>query len=101
MRLKRTVVTGMICAASLAAAAPAHAKAGNGHGKAQRCIAAQNGKHNGFTCETSSGVVRGRCPDGYFAVAGAFDPLADANGNEIVCQSYSSESWVDDDPRGN
>jgi hypothetical protein len=100
MRLNRTFVTGMICTAWLASAAPAQAKS-DSHGKSQRCVAAQNGKHNGFTCDTGSGVVRGRCPDGYFAVAVAFDPAADVNGNGVVCQSMTDESWVDDDPRGN
>lgn len=100
MRFPRTLVTGMICAASLAAAAPAQAKS-DSHGKSQRCQAAQNGRHNGFVCETSTGIVRGRCADGYFATPAAYAPDADLNGNEIVCQSFTEQSWVDDDPRGN
>ncbi|MDQ3936039.1 MAG: hypothetical protein M3340_15565 [Actinomycetota bacterium] len=97
MRLNRTLATGIACAVSLAVAGPAQAKAGNGHGKVQRCESAQNGKHNGFTCTTSTGAqVRGRCADGYFAAAAAFDPAADVNGNGVVCQSFAGESWVDD-----
>ena len=99
MRLKHILATGMICTASLAAAGPAHAKADNSHGKVQRCQSAQNGKHNGFVCETSTGAVRGRCADGYFAVASPFDPAADANENGVICQSSSAESWIDDEGR--
>jgi hypothetical protein len=88
MRLKALIATGIVCTASFAAAAPVHAKSDNGHGKVQRCQAAKNGKHNGFTCETSSGeTTDAQCPAGYSAMPTRFAPEADANANGIICRS--------------
>jgi hypothetical protein len=88
MRVKALIATGIVCTASFAAAGPVHAKSDNGNGKIQRCEAAQNGKHRGFSCETSSGEsVVVQCPAGLFPVAMRFDPASDLNGNGIICRS--------------
>jgi hypothetical protein len=88
MRLKALIATGIVCTVSFAAAAPVHAKSDNGHGKVQRCQAAKNGKHNGFTCETGGGeTTAGQCPSGFNAMPMRFDPTADANANGIICRN--------------
>jgi hypothetical protein len=87
MRLKALIATGIVCTASFAAAGPVHAKSDNGHGKIQRCEAAKNGKHNGFTCETGGGgSVDVQCAGGLSPVASRFDPVADENANGIICR---------------
>ena len=88
MRLKALIATGIVCTASFAAAGPVHAKPDNGHGKVQRCQAAQNGKHNGFTCETSGGnTTATQCPAGYLAMPSQFGIAADLNRNGIICSA--------------
>ena len=93
MRLKALIATGIVCTASFAAAGPVHAKSDNGNGKVQRCEAAKNGKHNGFTCETDTGTtVNVQCPAGFIPVAMRFDPSADLNGNAIICKSGNASA---------
>ena len=88
MRLKALIATGIVCTASFAAAGPVHAKSDNGHGKVQRCQAAQNGKHNGFTCETTGGESTDvQCAGGYTAAISRFAPEVDLNANGIICRS--------------
>ena len=88
MRLKALIATGIVCTASFAAAGPVHAKSDDGHGKVQRCQAAKNGKHKGFTCETSGGgTTEVQCASGYNAMASRFAPEADANRNGVICRS--------------
>ena len=94
MRLRALIATGIVCTTSFAAAAPVHAKSGNGHGKVQRCEAATNGKHNGFTCETEGGTIDLICPSGYSVFPSRFDPDADANGNGFICRSAAAS--IDD-----
>ena len=88
MRLKALIATGIVCTASFAAAGPVHAKSDKGNGKVQRCEAAQNGKHNGFSCEAGGGqTTQTQCPSGYNAMPSRFDLAADANGNGIICRA--------------
>ena len=92
MRLKALIATGVVCTVSFAAAGPVHAKSDNGHGKAQRCQAAKNGKHNGFTCETEGGTIDLICPSGYSVFPSRFDLAADTNGNGFICRSAATST---------
>ena len=83
MRLKALSSTVAVAAALLGVAGPAAAKQ---EGKERRCVAAQNGKHNGFSCQRDGGTIHGRCPGGYEAVALIY-PDADLNANGVVCQN--------------
>jgi hypothetical protein len=86
MRLKALIATAMISAAALGSAAPAQASSGSGEGKAQRCEAAQNGQHRGFSCETVTDDTAGTCPRGYKLVMAAMEQPVDVNGNGWVCR---------------
>ena len=91
MRLKALITTGMICTAALGIAAPAQAKSDNGNGKTQRCEAAQNGQHKGFTCDAVIDDVAGVCSRGYtVGYSTQIDVTADENSNGIVCRSTSA-----------
>ena len=85
MRLK-TLIAGLICTAALGSAAPAQAKSDSGNGNTQRCTAAQNGQHKGFTCEVVDDRA-GTCSSGFTLVPASFAPPAvDNNRNGWVCR---------------
>lgn len=86
MRLKALIATGMICTAALGSAAPAHARSDSGNGKAQRCEAAQNGQHRGFSCGSVTDDDAGACPRGYKLVPATLEQPADLNENGSVCR---------------
>jgi hypothetical protein len=86
MRLKALIATGMICTATLGSAAPAHAKSESGAGKAQRCEAAQNGQHRGFSCDSVLDDEALGCTRGYTLVAASVEQPADVNENGWVCR---------------
>ena len=88
MRLKALITTGLICTAALGTAAPANAKSDSGNGKTQRCEAAQNGQHKGFTCETVVDDTAGACSRGYtLTFSSVGDVTADTNENGWVCRA--------------
>lgn len=83
-RLKRITALATMSAA-LFVAAPAQAGQDNGNGKQQRCEAAVNGKHNGFSCiEILDDDVVGQCPRGYTLTAIGGIAL-DWNTNNQIC----------------
>ena len=87
MRLKTLIATGMICTAALGSAAPAQAKSDNGNGKSQRCIAAQNGQHRGFSCDPVVDDSAATCSRGYTLTPATHgDVTTDANENGWVCR---------------
>jgi hypothetical protein len=64
----------------------AQASPDSGQGKAQRCEAAQNGQHRGFSCEAVTDDSAGACPRGYNLVLAATQQPVDVNGNGWVCR---------------
>ncbi len=86
MRLKALIATAMISTAALGAAAPAQAKSDSGNGKTQRCEAAQNGQHRGFSCQSVLDDDARSCTRGYTLVAASLEQPVDVNENGWVCR---------------
>jgi hypothetical protein len=84
MRLKLLTTMATI-AATLAVAGPASAAPAANNGTAQRCVAAQNGNHNGFACQEFVDDNGGRCPRSYELVSVTIYPELDANENKLLC----------------
>lgn len=88
MRLKALITTGIACTAALGIAAPAQAKSDSGNGKTQRCAAAQNGQHRGFSCETVADDSAGSCARSYTLTYASLDESSrDVNENGWVCRA--------------
>ncbi|HEX8741749.1 MAG TPA: hypothetical protein VF712_01315 [Thermoleophilaceae bacterium] len=85
MNLKTLIATAVTCVAVLGATAPASAKQDSGNGKAQRCVAAQNGNHNGFSCEDIVDDADGTCSRNFTRVLASIVQNVDVNENGYVC----------------
>ena len=85
MRLKTLTATAVTCVAALGVAAPAQATPDAGNGTTQRCTAAENGNHNGFTCANAVDDSAGACPRGYTLVVVSNVEYVDANLNGLAC----------------
>ena len=84
-KLKTLTTLAAICG-TFAVAAPAQAKNDTNPGAAQRCAAAVNGNHYGFTCEDAvDDAANGKCPRGYDATMLTILPEVDLNANNRIC----------------